>query len=152
MTSMADIKRVLDELIGQRCEAVDNPLGSLLRLDIGPMGHRADDGPEDEAHGWRHLTVFSPWRLEDHERVICDWNFPGGKNGVLRSLIQHLLGSTVQAATASPPGWDLTLTMSNGLKLFVFSDSQDEGDDAWMVLGTDGLTLGVNPETETSPE
>ncbi len=124
------------------------PHGSILRLDLGPLGHRATDGPQDRPHGWRHLTVESPWRLEDEQYVICDWNFPGGKDGDIARLASTLVGHHVVQATAVAPGFDLDLRFSGGLRLVVFADSDDVRQDAWMILGTDDLTLSVGPAFE----
>jgi len=140
------IQQVLDELVGQRCEGVDNPHGSVLRLDIGPLGTRVD-APDDPPHGWRHLTILSPWRLESRTEVVCDWNEPGGPTGSLLAKVQSLAGVAVTSATASPPGWDLVIEWSNGTRLLVFSDRNDNREDAWVILGTDGLELGAGPAT-----
>lgn len=139
------VGRVLQELVGQRCEGVDNPHGSILRIDIGALGSRPDDVPTARRHGWRHLTVESPWRLERADGVLCDWNFSGGVDGELSWRIQTLLGRTVTSAQAVPPAWDLRVTFSGGVMLAVFSDSNDDRDDAWMILGTDGVELVVGP-------
>jgi hypothetical protein len=143
MTS--DVQSVIHGLIGQRCEGVDNPYGSILRLDIGPLGRRADDSTATPPHGWRHLTVLSPWRLESASEVIADWNLSGGFEGVILGRVKILIGLTVVAASSQPPGWDLVLSWSSGLHLRVFSDRTQDRDDAWAILGTDGLELGVGP-------
>lgn len=138
------VQDVLRELQGKRCENVDNPHGSILRLDIGTMGRRADD-PAAPLHGWRHITILSPWRLESAAEVIADWNTRGGSGGSLFNAVRRLRGDTVQHASAQPPGWDLVIEWSSGLRLFVFADSTEDREDAWMILGTDGLELGVRP-------
>ncbi len=145
MRDTDSVDRVMRELIGLPCENVDNPYGSILRLDLGPLGHRATDGTQERPHGWRHLTVESPWRLEGDRYVICDWNFSGGKDGDISRLAQTLIGHHVLEATAIGPGWDLDLRFSGGLRLVVFADSDDGRDDAWMILGTDDLRLEVGP-------
>lgn len=141
-----DMDVLLGELVGQRCEGVDNPYGSILRLDIGPLAVRVDDEVGAKPHGWRHLTIESPWRLVLQREVLCDWNDDGGTGGVLTDLIASLKGKTVLEVSAAPPGWDLRIRLSDGFELFVFSDSNDDRDDAWFILGTDGLTLSAGPE------
>lgn len=140
-----DVQAVIRELIGQRCEGADNPYGSILRMEIGPLGRRADDPPTAAPHGWRHLTVLSPWRLESIDGVIADWNLSGGDQGEILGRVAALVGLTVVAASAEPPGWDLTLSWSNGMRLRVFGDCTQDRDDAWVILGTDGLELGAGP-------
>jgi hypothetical protein len=140
-----DIQVVLKQLVGQRCEGVDNPYGSILRLDLGPLGRRSDDSLTAPLHGWRHLTVLCPWRLESPDEVLADWNLKGGFDGQILSRTQVLRGLTVAEVAASPPAWDLTLVWSNGLRLCIFSDSDEDRSDAWVILGTDGLELGVRP-------
>ena len=133
---------VLRELVGQRCEAIDNPYGSVIRLDIGPMGHRPGE-TDARPHGWRHLTIFAPWRLESRSEVVGDWNLPGGFHGTIVPAVQRLLADTISAARSAPPGWDLVLDWSSGLRLVVFSDRTEDRDDAWAILGTDNVELGV---------
>lgn len=138
--------RVVRDLIGQRCERVENPYGSVLSVDLGPLGVRLDDRPDTKAHGWRHLTVLSPWRLQTADFVVCDWNDEGGPAGRLGDLLGALVGERVSSAEATGPGWDLILHWSNGMSLMVFSDSTDHRDDAWFILGTDGVEVAAGPE------
>jgi hypothetical protein len=114
-------------------------------LEIGPLGSRADDAPDARPHGWRHLTIYSPWRLDDVDHVICDWTFPGGAKGEITPLIQTLIGRNVESVVADAPGWDLHIRFSGGLMLVTFSDSDEDRDDAWMILGTDGLEIRAAP-------
>ena len=144
------IEEVLKQLEGQRCEGADNPYGSIIRFDIGPLG-RPPDEPEATPHGWRHLTIQSPWRLETANRVLGDWNTPGWPDHAISELIARLVGKVVLKAEASGPGWDLVLTWSDGTKLRVFSDSDEDGDDAWFILGTDGLELAAGPAKGEGP-
>jgi hypothetical protein len=137
---------IMTELTGQRCEQVDNPHGSILRLDLGEMSVPAAYPAGAQPHGWRHVTVLSPWRLADGERVICDWTDPGGAGGVLTDLIQVLKGQLVVAASSSPPSFDLRLQFGGGHQLTVFADVDDSRSDAWFVLGTDGTEIGVSPQ------
>lgn len=139
-----DLQHVLYELVGQRCEGADNPHGSILRLDIGPLGIRADESAA-QPHGWRHLTILSPWRLETRTAVLCDWNESGGMKGTLGGLVQPLVGASLVSAKAQGPGWDLTMEWSNGYRLLVFSDRTEDREDSWVILGTDGLELGAGP-------
>lgn len=141
-----EIRSVLQAMVGHRCEGADNPYGSILRLDIGPLGLSPGDSPSARPHGWRHLTIESPWRLASDNDVLCDWNEEGGPHGSISNLITPLLGRTLIAVRADPPAWDLRLQFSGGFELFVFSDSDEDRDDAWFILGTDGLTLSAGPQ------
>jgi hypothetical protein len=151
MSNHFEVAAVLAGMVGKRCESLDNPIGSILRLDIGPLAKRADAKPHERPHGWRHLTILSPWRLESPDTVIADWNIPGGAQGDLERAVQCLIGQHVVQLHAEPPGWDLTIQWSGHLKLFIFSDSGEDREDAWAILGTDGLELGVRPATRTHP-
>ena len=135
----------LNELVGQKCEGVDNPVGSVLRLDIGPLGLGPHDEPDSEPHGWRHLTIKSPWRLQNVQEVLCDWNLCQTDAGALRACIAQLAGQTIQNAEADLPGCDLRLSWSNDLMLIVFADTNEDREDAWFILGTDGLELTAGP-------
>lgn len=128
----ATIHGVLRELVGQQCQGADNPYGSIFRLEIGPLRHR-------------HLTIYSPWRLDGPDRVICDWNFPGGAKGTITPLTHTVIGRTVESATADPPGWDLQIVFSGGLVLKTFNDSEEDPGDAWTILGTNGLEISARP-------
>jgi hypothetical protein len=143
---MPEIGQVLPELVGQPCTRAFNPYGSILCLDIGPLGHRADDDPDARQRGWRTLTVYSPWRLQTTDQIACDWNYAGGYEGEITPLIQPLVGQVVEMASAEPPpGWDLRIRFSGGLTLITFSDREDVDRKVWTILGTDGLQLLVEP-------
>jgi len=145
MMDEAKIRATVAELIGQRCERVENPYGSILSIDLGPLGLRSDDPPDAKPHGWRHLTVLSPWRLQTDDYVVSDWNENGAPGGELAKTIQLLHKHSVITARTASPGWDLHLRWSNGMSLVVFSDSTDERKDAWFILGTDGLEVSAAP-------
>lgn len=145
MSSVTDVRGALAELVGLRCEGVDNPYGSVLRLDLGPMGRRPGDSPSARPHGWRHLTILSPWRLQNSGQVVVDWNVPGGAGGRLSEAVRPVLGQEITEARAQAPGWDLIINWRGGLQLVVFSDSTEDREDAWVILGNDGLELGVGP-------
>jgi len=135
----------LRQLIGERCERVDNPAGAILVLDIGPLG-RWQERPDHGTIGWRQLTILSPWRLQSDIEVFCDWNADGGtEDGAILRAVRQLLGRTIVEAHCAPPGWDLLLRWSNGLTLHVFADTKEERADAWSLLGTDGLVLAAGP-------
>ena len=144
-----ELRDHLNELVGHKCEGVDNPLGSVLRLDIGARGLGPHDGPNSEPHGWRHLTIESPWRLENRREVLCDWNLSQTDAAGLKSCIAQLAGQTIRSVEAELPGCDLRLSWSNDLKLIVFADTTEDRDDAWFILGTDGLELTAGPTKGT---
>jgi hypothetical protein len=142
------ITRVLRELVGQRCENVENPHGSVLSIDIGPMGTRTGE-EGTKPHGWRHLTVLSPWRLETEDKVLTDWNMPGGTdNPDLAVAVSRLIGLTVLRVESAPPAWDLAITWSSGVTLRVFADSTSDREDAWFILGTDGEEVAGVPDKQ----
>ena len=143
MANAETIQSALRDLVGQRCERAENPYGSALSLDFGTLGLRQGDAPGTKTHGWRHLTVLSPWRLENDHEVIADWNVTGGAGGPLGATIQVLVGKAVVETHSVGPGWDLTLRLSDALTLRVFSDRTEDREDAWFVLGTDGLEAGA---------
>ncbi len=139
------VSAILEGLVGLWCSRVDNPHGSVVRFDIGPLGRREDDAPGSLLHGWRHLTVLSPWRIESHSEVIGDWNLSAISSTAITELVQPVVGHTIVAIGARAPGWDLSVEWSNGMRLRVFGDSNEFRDDAWVILGTDGLELGAGP-------
>lgn len=141
----SDPRALLADIVGQRCERAKNPHGSILSLDFGELGRREDDDTASVLHGWRHLTVLSPWRLQMPAEVLCDWNSSSGSEGVIAAVIARLEGQTVVAATTTTPAWDLTLTFSSGVQLVAFGDNTDDREDAWFILGTDGTECGAIP-------
>jgi hypothetical protein len=143
VTNFERITSMVAELVGLRCERVENPHGSILSVDFGELGHRADDPPGAKTHGWRHFTVLSPWRIESSHEVICDWNVEGGTRGRISALAQVLVGQRVVRATTEPPGWDLKVSLSEGVVLAVFGDATCDRADAWFILGTDGAECGA---------
>jgi hypothetical protein len=151
MSHGEQLQRAVADVVGQRCQRAENPHGSILSIDLGPLGLRPDDAPNDKRHGWRHITVLSPWRLQSDEHVVADWNVDGGVHGLLPGIIRQLEGDTVVRAESSGPAWDLVLGWESGLTLFVFSDVTDERDSAWFILGTDGLEVSAAPEMMALP-
>lgn len=147
----ASLRRAVTELVGLRCEGADNPYGSVLRLDLGPLGRRITDASDVPPHGLRHLTVLSPWRLEDRNAIIADWNVAGSPDGSLSSIAGQLVGDVVVHAEASAPGWDLRLQWQSGRTLVVFGDSTPDRADAWFILGTDGLEVAATPVPGSGP-
>lgn len=133
------------DLVAQPCLRAENPYGSIISLDFGALTLREDDAPTAKRHGWRHLTVLSPWRLQSTEDIIADWNVDGGVHGRLHELIQILVGDTISSADTSAPAWDLALRWVSGLTLSIFGDVTDDRDSAWYILGSDGLEVSASP-------
>jgi hypothetical protein len=141
-----DINSLLREMIGQPCVGLDNPYGSTIRLEIGPLGLRVDDELTARPHGWRHFTIKSPWRLASKQFVLCDWNDREETSESISERIATLVGRSVLDVSATPPDWDLRIRFSGNLELFVFADSDTSREDAWFLLGTDGLAISAGPE------
>lgn len=143
--STKELSHILEALVGQRCEAIDNPIGSILLIDIGPLGPPDPDRPGVRPNSWRHLTIECPWRLQTSERVLCDWNDSNGAEGAILAAMSGLIGQRITSASATPPGWDLSLAWGSGVTLLTLSDATVDRWDAWSVLGTDGLQVGAGP-------
>lgn len=146
----SDLRALLADIVGQRCERATNPHGSILSLDFGALARRENDDSSSVAHGWRHLTIFSPWRLQSEDEILCDWNSDGGAGGVITTVLSQLEGQTAVSTATEPPAWDMTIQFSSGLQLVVFGDSTDDRDDAWFILGTDGKEGGATPVLRTT--
>ena len=140
----AAASEVMSTLVGLRCEAIDNPHGSIIRLELGEFANQVDDPPGARPHAYRHVTVYSPWRLENNERVLADWNLPGAPNDDIPQALAVLIGSHVLEAHCVMPSCDLDLRFTGGRRLYVFADSDPE-DSSWFVLGTDGLSAAAGP-------
>lgn len=145
------IRAVVAELVGQSCERIENPYGSVLSIDLGPIGITPGDPPGARPHGWRHLTVLSPWRLQTSDYVLADWNEDRHPGGTPSEAIQALQKQLVTAADVTPPAWDLRLSWSNGAVLVVFGDCTDDRAEAWFILGTDGLGVSAAPVMRAPP-
>jgi hypothetical protein len=120
----------------------------VLRFDLGQLALGPHDEPNSRPHGWRHLTIKSPWRLQTGAQVLCDWNAKSGAEGEILKVASQLVGLTVKGVQTSPPAWDLELHWSNHTTLVVFSDSNEDRDDAWFILGTDGLEIIAGPSRD----
>lgn len=151
MTRSEQLLSVVRDLVGQRCERAENPYGSILSIDFGRLALRADDPPTAKPHGWRHLTILSPWRMQTSEYVVSDWNVNGGVHGGLQAALLRLVGNAIVDAETTGPAWDLVLKWDNGVSLFVFSDMTDDRDSAWFILGTDGIEASAAPEIGEQP-
>ena len=137
------------ELIGVECVQALNGYGSILTLDFGDLSLPADAVPQEQPRGWRSLTVYSPWRVENGQEILFDWNVDGGVAGKLPELVKTLVGGVVAEVSTAPPGWDLTLRFDDNLKLVVFGDSTDDRDDAWFILSIDGTTVAAIPRVRS---
>ena len=148
-----DWQSLLQALCGQPCSGIDNPHGSVIRLDIGPTIEVLTIRGRLVQRGWRQLTVLSPWRLERSSTVLLDWNAlardPDGGN----SRISSLVGATITAVETQGPGWDLAVSFSDGSVFRVFNDINEDRSEGWYILGTDGLELSapITLGTATTP-
>lgn len=145
------VQELVSQIVGTSCEVAENPYGSILSIDFGPLGLGPDDSADARMHGWRHLTVSSPWRVQDDHEILFDWNVDGGANGLLPRLLSLLVGQTVVSAFTKPPAWDLVLRFAGGFQLVVFGDRDDNRDDAWFILGTDGAKATARPVVRPLP-
>lgn len=149
------LKKLIGDIVGQTCTGATNPHGSVLSLDFGPKAVHPGWPSDARPHGWRHLTILSPWRLENDSEVICDWNVSGsGPNGhgEIQSEIQALINTSVTGAETEPPGWDLRITFQNGLRLIVFGDAVIDRDKPWFILGTDGARGAAQQQWRRGPD
>lgn len=144
------INGYLKDLVGKRCEAADNPTGSVLRLDIGPLGLGPHDEVSSRPHGWRHLTISSPWRFQNDREVLCDWMSAIDSPAILSEYMHRLIGEAVVDIQAVAPANDLWVTFSNGILLKVFADRTKDREDSWFILGTDGFELVAGPSHQGS--
>src|SRR5436309_2202733 len=140
-----DLHTTLREIIGWPCVRAQNPHGSIISLDFGKLELPKDALPKEQPTGRRSITVYSPSRVEDDAAIHLDWNVDGGPDGRLRDLIRVFEEQQLVSADTEAPAWDLRMIFSNGLRLVVFGDFDDERDVAWFVTGTDGLMLSARP-------
>ncbi len=148
-TDEARVLAILDGLRGHVCTGVDNPIGSVLRLDIGPLSvpthgsekDGTDRGITPAPHGWRHLTIESPWRILYRGEVVCDWNDRGGFHGTIGADIRKLLNARVEEVQADTRTWDLAITFNDDLELGVFCDTEEDREEALTLMGTDNLLI-----------
>lgn len=145
-----DVEQLLNDITDQPCSRAENPHGSILSLDFGVLSRRQDDEPGAKKHGFRHLTVLSPWRIQSPGEVICDWNTTGGAKGGITPAVAELVGCRVVKASCWLPAWDMRLKFDNSWELVVFGDSDDDREDAWFILGTDGAEGGAVPRIRKS--
>lgn len=145
------IEQIAEQIAGLRCSAATNPIGSILSLDFGPLGTPEDAPAGARPHGFRHLTISSPWRVQDASEVLYDWNVDGGTGGLLPDLVGELVGLRVGSVKTSPPSWDLRIEFDNGWALIVFGDCEDDRDEAWFIIGTDGVKAVARPRVRVLP-
>lgn len=139
-----EVASAVAQLRGLACTQADNPHGSILLIDLGPLAVPEGLPAEAPKRGYRSLTIFCPWRLETATDVLGDWNGSGSTSERINQLLSSLVGVTVADAQVFPPSGDLRINFSNGTHLIVFVDSNGEAaDDAWSLLGTDGLEVVV---------
>ena len=145
MQTQANIARVLDSLAGLEVSRAESPVGYVLSLDLGTLGRSADATTEERTHGWRHLTVLSPWRIESTDGTICDWVacVEAPRSALPLSFLR---GKRVHEARSRAPTWDLVIHFDGGLLLTVFTSRSKDREDGWFVLGTDGVEVAGVPQ------
>lgn len=142
---IANAHSYLTGVVGCRCEVADNPVGSVIHVDLGPLSNRSDDQPGARMHGRYCFTIRSPWRLIENSLVVSDWNDRGGSGGDIEAALGKLIGAVVIGVQVEEPGCDIRLLFANQSVLQVFADS-DADDDAWFVIGTDGMLVKARPK------
>ena len=130
------------QLVGLECSQAQNSIGSILLLDFGMLRAMALENPSLMSGAWT-LMVYSPWRLEDEDGAVADWNLQGGPNGSIGRLIATLANARVTSVEVLEPQGDLSVRFSTGHRLFVFVDSSAPGNDAWWLLGANGDEVAV---------
>jgi hypothetical protein len=143
---------VVQSFIGLKCVNIINPAGSILVVDFDRADAIGTYSAEEPSTPWRSLTVLSPWRLSSATHVLADWNVDGGKGGLILPIMSRLCGTSVVSAHAAGPDWDLIMYFSDGTKITVFSDTLDDRESAWYVLGSDQLSIGFGPCASELPD
>lgn len=136
-------QQYVEVLIGQRCVHVTNSAGSVVLIDFMAEGN---DARRAQTKSRKYtLIVDSPWRLQTHDRVLCDWNAENSRGGELLQCITRLTQRTVRSVQVSLPALDLMLTFDDELQLVVFSDRDVNREHAWTLYGLEGGALVVGP-------
>lgn len=129
------LRDVLDRFLGRRCIGCIPGAGSFVHLELEPRKPRQRPltNPhltEEQRQGVAEygLFVYSVWRLDSPEAVICGaWDDNQADGPMLRGL-ERLVGETVTSCDLEEPGLDLVVRFSNGWAWRIFCDQVNDRD------------------------
>jgi len=133
----AEFEEAIRMLVGKECcgFAAGAPTGSVLSLDIGSKIRRrssaGDSALAQEREDYESefkLLVECSWRLDSDEEIVCGGWDDNRKDGVMLLGLGHLIGQRIESVHYSMPAFDLELGFNNGLKLRIFCDVINLGD------------------------
>lgn len=107
--------QLVQNLTGRMCSQVALGDDDELIIDFGELDRTAPGEFDGEA--W--LIVECPWRLEDEAGVLCGWE---DEEDDIPTKTSVLIGQQAEEPTVRRPGFDLTLSFTNGYRLRVFPD------------------------------
>lgn len=130
----------LPTVVGMRCSLVRHDEETLVTLIFGATR----ETPDGDIQGEREISFDGAWRLEQGSEVLAGSDDPPEDR---EPYLEELEGTTLEHAEVSRPGYDLTLTFSEGyvvrcfpIDSLEFADEVDHPDDAevsWWVSGFD---------------
>jgi hypothetical protein len=141
----------LTELVRLPCiGAVAQPeTGGDLLLHFGDWQRYADlphPRVRTVERGSWSLMICCPWRLDGPTAVLCDWRSVAdpARQGEQAHLVVE--GLAVESVVLSPPGLDLQIQFSRGVRLRVLCDSSGKTDDCWYLLRPDESSVAATRE------
>jgi hypothetical protein len=132
------LRRAVEQLIGEECWSATVSEGSILLLSFGPQVPRARPlrnlfltELERTHESERQVHIWCAWRLDSASEVLSSWRDPKPGQCPTPPDLECLRGARVTGASLSEPAWDLTLHFGVVGSLKVFCDQsvlEPEGD------------------------
>jgi len=136
------LKKIASRIIGEPCWQATMSYGDELSLDIGgriPCSRSRDR----EKGAWILGTRGSDWKLEYLGKIIATSQ---SDSEIGKQRIKEIQGATIAALSTRYPDLVLTVLLSNGYKLMVFPDRENDLDlSYWELFTPDNMLLEVKP-------
>lgn len=146
-----ELCQVLSQIKGRECWSVVAGVGTTVSLDFGAKVRRpkplANPNLTEEQRLYRpefSLMVYSSWRLDCENRVICSSYWQGTDVSGPGLGVRRLVGTRLTGFFVARPAYDLVLRFSGQLVFRVFCDQlTDEYNDSNYVLHAPDRNLDV---------
>ena len=137
--STTDFDELLSSLIGSTIESAENSYGSAIHLKLAARDSRVGSqvkGCQPQSESAVSVNFYWDWRLESGTRILCG---SSNRRGEIKQELQSLVGLSVSEFVLDPFVPDLTVVVSNGLRLR--SMALVRGDAQWLIKLQDGSSL-----------
>lgn len=106
--------------------------GSIITLDFGkkiprrkPLQSKHFSMETQMYEAELSLMIYCAWRIDSEEQVVCGSNDSNEEQGPMLQGLRRLVDTTVESLDMTFPGYDLSITFSNKLRMHLFCNMMD---------------------------